>query len=95
MSVLGEFLFGPDVRKLKEYAFVLKTQYDQSGWFKRFGIKSQLVSVLDEIDYQEGRLQYANRPYSFSSLRKADCTGYSISCGCGCWENIRKKHFKL
>jgi hypothetical protein len=85
----------PNVKKLKEYAYELKEQYDQSGWFKRIGIKSRLTIVLDEIDYQEGRLQFANRPYSFPSVRIKGCTGNSVSCDCGCWEEVRVKHFNL
>jgi hypothetical protein len=83
-----------NVKKLKEYAYELKEEYDQSSWFKRIGIKSRLTNVLDEIDYQEGRLQFANRPYSFPSVRIKGCNN-SISCDCGCWEEVRVKHFNL
>jgi hypothetical protein len=90
---LNEFLFCSNVTKLKEYALELQIQYHQSGWFKRRSIRERLMKVLDEIEYQEGRLQYANRPYSFSSARR--CTGDAMRCSCGCWLDVRKKLLSL
>ena len=73
-----EFLFGSNVTKLKEYALNLQEQYNEAGWFKRRSIRKRLMEVLDEIEYQEGRLQYANRPYSFPSAR--GCAGDAMKC---------------
>jgi len=84
-----EFLFGSNVTKLKEYALNLQEQYNEAGWFKRRSIRKRLMEVLDEIEYQEGRLQYANRPYSFSSARR--CTGDAMKCSCGCWLDVNLK----
>jgi hypothetical protein len=91
--MIEELLFSASVAKLKEYALELKKQYDKAGWFKRRSIRNRLMEVLDEIEYQEGRLQYANRPYSFPSLRR--CTGDPMRCSCGCWRDVRDRFLNL
>jgi hypothetical protein len=96
-----ETFFGcVDVRMLKQKAYQLKDELDSItgffSWFKKNEIKSKLIHILDEIDYQEGRMQFANRPYSFpsASVRLKQCTN-DINCQCGCWGKVRKEYFKL
>jgi len=90
----GEFL-GVDIWKLKQHAFNLKKELESAGWFKRFSIRKQLNRTLDEIDYQEGRLQFANRPYSFPTVHRRNCSKDYMICRCGCWATARENIFKL
>lgn len=90
--------FELSVPELKANAYELKEQLSStSNWrlLKRVNIKMRLVQVLDEIDYQEGRKQFANRPFSFPTYRKSKEGCGSFSCRCGCWAEIRKKQFGL
>lgn len=88
------------VSRLKEKAYELKKELDSThgllSWFRRLDLKLQLVEILNEIDYQEGRLQFANRPYSKPSagIKLRRCTDDN-NCRCGCWEIKRKEFFKL
>lgn len=96
-----ETFFGcVDVRKLKQKAYQLKNELDSTSgffsWFKRKAIKSKLIHILDEIDYQEGRKQFANRPYTNppASIKLKSCTN-DINCKCECWVKVRKEYFNL
>lgn len=82
------------MKQLKDNAYELKNELIHSGWIKRFFIKPQLIKVLDEIDYQEGRLQFANRPYSFPRARRPNHKR-NIDSRYDNWANIRKDHFGL
>lgn len=100
-NLWDETFFGcVDVRKLKQKAYQLKNELDSTvgflSWFKKSKIKSKLIHILDEIDYQEGRLQFANRLYSKSSARVLihGCAK-NDSCECGCWAIKRREFFKL
>ncbi|GED72333.1 hypothetical protein BRE01_60350 [Brevibacillus reuszeri] len=97
-SLWGEFFGGVNVSKLKEKAYQLKEEMDSINgffsWFRQTELKSKLVRILDEIDCQEGRLQFANRPYSLPSARIRRCTNDN-ECQCGCWATKRKEFFKL
>lgn len=85
-----------EISRLKQYAYELKAKLNKAGWFKRIGLKIELVKVLDEIDYQEGRLQFANRPYSFPPARlRNEELKHDHSCKCGCWKAVRIGHFGM
>jgi len=101
MSTLwGEMFGGANVAKLKEKAYEFKRELDSThgifSWYRKTEIKSKLIRILDEIDYQEGRLQFANRPYSKPSagIKLRRCTRVN-SCACGCWGNKREEFFRL
>ncbi|WP_064199149.1 hypothetical protein [Brevibacillus brevis] len=99
-SLWNEFFSGANVPKLKAKAYELKAEMDLIqgffSWFQKASAKSKLVQILDEIDYQEGRKQFANRPYSkpSASIKRKRCTNDN-ECQCGCWAIKRKEHFKL
>ncbi|NBI31028.1 hypothetical protein [Chengkuizengella marina] len=80
------------VPKLKQKAFKLKEEYDSSNWFKRTGIKNKLRHVLDEIEYQEGRKQFANI-IALPGVKR--CSADPMKCECGCWQELRDKQFKI
>lgn len=102
------FLGHVDVKKLKQKAISLKQELDTLhtdfrgffGWGQTIilgnRLHSQLKQLLDEIDYQEGRLQIEKRPYSKPSARimPHGCKK-SDMCECGCWALKRKEYFKL
>ena len=90
-DVFTEAFFGPDVARLKQYAFELKEQLKFAGFFKRIAIRKKLLQVLDEIEYQEGRKQFANRPYSFPTALR--CAKDPMRCSCGCWVEVRDANF--
>lgn len=90
-DVFTEALFGQDVTMLKQYAFELKGQLRFAGFFKRKALRKKLLMILDEIEYQEGRKQFANRPYSFPTARR--CTKDPMRCNCGCWVDVRDANF--
>jgi hypothetical protein len=79
-----------NIRKLKERAFELKKAMNSKWFFKRLSIRKQLREVLEEIEYQEGRKQYANRPYSFPTISMVGCRN-DLSCSCGCWLITRRE----
>lgn len=108
-DVWREAFFGSiDVKRLKQRALLLKQeldtlQKDLAGlfpWRQKIVVSNRLrkeiKQILDEVDYQEGRLQFANRPYSKPSARILvnGCTKSDL-CGCGCWGVKRKEFFKL
>jgi len=92
LSIWGEVFFGPDVRQLKERALQLHGQLQRgAGWLEKRRIRSQLVRVLDEIEYQEGRKQYANRPYTKPPAYPPGMgCKKTLDCKCGCWIETRK-----
>lgn len=59
--------------KLKERSLKLHDDllFD-TGWFNCRRIRKELALISDEIDYQEGRKQFANRPYSKPTMLRAD-----------------------
>lgn len=58
------------LNKLKSIALDLQIEIESDiSWFKRRKLRRQLKAVMDEIDYQEGRKQFANRPYSKPPVR--------------------------
>lgn len=79
-----------NVLKLKEQALRFHDELSNAkGFFARRKIRNRLAEILDEIEYQEGRKQYANRPYSFPTARK--CTRDPMRCQCGCWLEARRR----
>ena len=65
-----ETFFGMDTARLKQEAVRLHLELEHaSGWLRRRKLRKQLMQVLDEIEYQEGRKQYANRPFTLPSAR--------------------------
>ncbi|MEK5417355.1 hypothetical protein [Paenibacillus sp. FSL L8-0708] len=87
-----------NVSKLKIEALDIRDEMNSAGFFKRRKLRSKLISVLDEIEYQEGRLQYANRPYSYPPAylptgdpHKRVPLKHDLSCKCGCWKATRKQ----
>ncbi|SEN44856.1 hypothetical protein SAMN04487895_101563 [Paenibacillus sophorae] len=89
MGVWGEMLYRVSTKTLKMRALELKDEIKVKPKRKD---KRELREILDEIEYQEGRLQYANRPYSFPSARlllpnkkKVD---HDLNCSCGCWIQV-------
>lgn len=83
------------VSELKQHALFLGKKIKVVGWFREFMLRQELKQVLNEIEYQEGRLQYANRPYSFPSavvVGPSYAVGnpylHELPCRCGCWKKV-------
>lgn len=91
-----------DVAKLKIEALNIWDEMSIVGWLKRRRLRGLLKDLLNEIEYQEGRLQYANRPYSLPPARlptenphKDVPLSHGLSCRCGCWKDMWALHVRL
>ncbi|OMC93796.1 hypothetical protein BSK60_32690 [Paenibacillus odorifer] len=85
-----------NVVQLKIEALVIADDMNTAGFFKRIKLRAQIRQILDEIEYQEGRLQFANRPYSKPTAMLPPKQGkrhpvHDLSCACGCWRDKRAR----
>ncbi|ASA22622.1 hypothetical protein [Paenibacillus donghaensis] len=89
MGVWGEMLYLVSTKTLKTKALELR---DEIAIKSKRKLEKELKEILEEIEYQEGRLQYANRPYSFPSARlpvpNMKKIEHNLNCDCGCWLKI-------
>lgn len=92
MGVWGEMLYRVSTKTLKTRALELRDEIEIKPKRK---LKKELKEILDEIEYQEGRLRYANRPYSFPTAKLpvpgTKTIEHDLNCDCGCWLKIFNK----
>ncbi|SMF88181.1 hypothetical protein SAMN05661091_4158 [Paenibacillus uliginis N3/975] len=79
------------IRDLKIEALNIhhEIQTQRKGFIQRIRLKRKLKILLNEIEYQEGRRQYANRPYSKPVIvqppARYESEAHTFGCQCGCW----------
>lgn len=76
-----------NIAKLKVEAIDLADEIKTARLIKQFKLRRLLKRMLNEIEYQEGRKQYANRPYSKQTMVHPE--GHTLNCMCGCWKEKR------